>query len=238
MIMPSTSGFAHGRHLGEVLDELVANGATGVQIAIGPRPYPGDVVKYLSGFSGVEFRAHANCPLGGSLMNQERDFNKILATCAQAGIKSYTVHAPRKKNFPTWKNFLDWATDKLIAAREYGIDFAVETMYPAESPYWLESFEEVWRFTHWAGLMGWWDCMATDVAHLQIGVAQGTWTDEDVEWLLSTDHSLEFHFSDNDGVHDNHKPYSAGVNQRIDRWVNTARGSGLVMIDEGRRRRV
>lgn len=234
----STSAVAFGEHLGMVVDRMVNGGAGRVQLAIGPRPYPGDTLAFIQGHAenGVEFTAHANCPLDGRLLNQDRDLQQILAFCAQAGVDTYTLHAPRKRSLQTWQDFLTWAFNGWYAASEYGINFAVETMYPATSSYWLDSQDEVRRFVDWAMARGWHKPLATDVAHLQIGVVGGTWTEQQVELLLADDVSLEFHFSDNDGVHDNHRVYSPGVNDRIDRWVGLARRSGTDMIDEGRRR--
>lgn len=232
----STSSIAFGEHLGQVMDRADANG---VQIALGPRPCPGNALEMLAEHveAGVTLRAHANCPLGPRLMNQERDFGTILANCVTVGIGAYTLHAPRKRNLATLADFQDWAFGKWAAASASGVDFAVETMYPADAPYWLDSYREVMQFLDWARSQGWEKPLATDVAHLQIGVVQGTWTEDQVERVLRSGAALEFHYSDNDGVHDNHKPYVAGINNRIDKWVTIARTHQTVMVNEGRYRR-
>lgn len=239
MTFMSTSAVAFGEDLASTLGRIRAAGHTEIQIALGPRPHKGDVVELLAGMreSGVKFAAHANCPLGTRLLNQERDFTEIMANCSLIGIENYTLHAPRKRSVTSWKHFLAWAADKYMEACENGVSFAVETMYPAEAPYWLDSYDDVMAFTEWAAGLGWDKPMATDVAHLQICVEGGTWTEPQVDSFLRTSASLEFHFSDNDGVHDNHRPHVPGLNERIDKWVELASTHGADMIDEGRRRR-
>ena len=235
----STSAMAHGDTLGTVLARMQNEGIRKIEIGIGPRPEKGildTISRYSEGTNSVT--AHANCPLGadGELLNQERDFTKILLSCDRAGIDRYTVHAPRKRDFPTFDEFLKWAALKWGAAGERVTTFGVETMYPAREPFWLDSYDEVARFLEWTDILEWPHPLVADVAHLQIGVEQGTWTEDQVELVLRSEQVLEFHYSDNDGINDKHQRYVEGSNPRIDRWLSLCNKTSMDFVDEGRRR--
>ena len=258
MIRPflSTSAVAHGDTLSVVMERMLADGHRNIEIGIGPRPEP-DAGSAIRGAlsNGAIVTAHANCPIGdGRHLNQERDFEEIIDRCWDFGIHRYSVHAPRKRDYPSWSDFLTWAVTKwgnsLIPRSSsrasgsvtYGfgprvLDFSIETMYPSKDPYWLDSYDEVARFLDWTDHVGWGRPLIADVAHLQIGINQGLWTEPQVEFVLKSQQVSEFHFSDNDGIHDNHKPYVKGLNSRIDRWLDWCRESPDVsLVDEGRRR--
>lgn len=251
----STSAAAHGDTLGVVMNRAL-KGYNNIEIGIGPRPEPdpGTII-YEMIAKGVIVTAHANCPLGdGRYLNQERDFDEIINRCWDLGIHRYSVHAPRKRDYPSWDEFLTWAVTKwgstltprlreglsgsiTYSYRPRVFEFSVETMYPARDPYWLDSYDEVARFLDWTDHMGWERPLIADVAHLQIGMNQGLWTEPQVEYVMKSQQISEFHYSDNDGIHDNHKPYVEGVNSRIDRWLEWCRETpNIDMVDEGRRR--
>lgn len=236
----STSAVAQGGKVTDVVEDLIRAGHTKIELGIGPRPEP-NARELLGRWTyEVGFSAHANCPLGvdGQLLNQERDFDAILSACGDLHIVRYSVHAPRKREVPTWEEFLAWASIKWGETMNSLVRiFSIETMYPAREPYWLDSYEEVARFLDWADYMGWPLPLVADVAHLQIGVNQGTWTEQQVEYVIKSRQVAEFHYSDNDGVNDKHRPYVAGHNARIDKWLEWARSTPHpTFVDEGRRR--
>lgn len=249
----STSSAAFGDDLMTVIYRFVDAGQTNIQVAIGPRPMEGFLphsieFERLSREVGCNFTVHANAPIGdGRLLNQERDFVEILQHVRWMRAQRYTLHAPRKRDFPTWESFCVWALQKLNYTRDYmpPVEFGVETMYPATDPYWLESYDEVARFLAWCDNIGWEQPLVADIAHLQIGFNQGLWTEQQVQFVLESGQACEFHYSDNDGVHDNHRPYQPGRNPRIDRWYRWMTEEKPLaelattctdMVDEGRRR--
>lgn len=223
----STSSNAFGRSLPEVVGHHRYPNV-GIQVGIGPRPGDADSLLQCCVVS-----LHANVPGHVKLLNQDRDFDQIIEMAKHVGAVRYTVHAPRKASFPTEADFKSWAANKFI--RSCGVPFGIETMYPADNPYWLDSFEEMEEFLSWTDWLGWRQPVVADVAHLQICVEQGTYTERQVEWLLTSSRVCEFHYSDNDGAHDNHRPYRYGKNARIDRWLSIL-PEEVDLVDEGRRR--
>lgn len=236
MLKVSTSAISYNRTMDQVVDNLIAFNSAGIELAIGPRPSPSAVTEIERAIdAGLDVSAHANFAMD-KFYNQDRDFIEIINFCVSRGIKTYSVHAPRKKDF-TLKEFTIWYKNRFFYAADMGINFAIETMYPvASNPYWLESGWEVSNLIHEMDKENIGKPIIADLAHLQIGKNFDFWSENAILDLLKSNSVLEYHFSDNDGIRDVHKPYQPGTNNQIDSWMS-AIPPDSTLVDEGRRRK-
>lgn len=233
MLKMSTSAIAYNRTMAEVVSELIDLKTNGVELAIGPRPSPSAVTEIERAVdAGMNVSAHANFAMD-KFYHQDRDFIDIINFCVSMGIKTYSVHAPRKKDL-TLAQFDTWYKTRIGIALDAGINFAIETMYPMDSnPYWLDSAWEVYDYIYQTQKIGTFKPIIADVAHLQICKNLGYWPENLILDLLKSDYVLEYHFSDNDGKRDVHKPYKPGTNNQIDSWMS-AIPPNSTLVDEGR----
>ncbi len=232
----STSAVAHGRDQATVINDLIDKEVDGIELAIGPRPSPLAVTAIeRAADEGIAMSAHANF-VADKIYNQDRDFKEILKFCVDHGIDTYSIHAPRRKQHPTWNDFLKYLLPKANAALEMGINFGIETMYyTPDRRYWLDCFSHVHDLYSIAEAIGWKKFLIVDVAHLQICENFGTWQHSRINDLMKCDNVLELHFSDNNKIHDVHKVYVPGTNNQIDFWLSLVPKS-TTFVDEGRRK--
>lgn len=233
MLKMSTSAIANNRNMAQVVSELIDLKTSGIELAIGPRPSLSAVTEIERAVdAGMNVSAHANFAMD-KFYHQDRDFVDIINFCVSTGIQTYSVHAPKKKDL-TLKEFEIWYKNRFFYAQDMGVNFAIETMYPMPSnPYWLESGWEVYTLIHEMELVGITKSVIADVAHLQICKNFGHWSENAILDLLKSDYVLEYHFSDNDGIRDVHKPYKHGTNNQIDSWMS-AIPPDSTLVDEGR----
>ena len=131
------------------------------------------------------------------------------------------------------KDFLEYLKPKIELAQKMDINFAIETMYVTNNSYWLDSYTQAHALYIFAKYSGWYKPFIADVAHLQICKNFGTWTENQIKSLMMSNTLLEVHYSDNDKVHDVHKPYVPGKNNQIDEWLSLV-PQDVTRVDEGR----
>lgn len=154
----------------------------------------------------TEFRLHANV----RVLPQHRfvDLSNVhehpdwLAQASrvsrQLGARAYTAHAGRRRESST-ETMLD---NVRRVADAFGCPVGVEGMYPASGNPWLISTWREYQLLLECGLP-----YALDLSHVHI-LATHTGRREAglLRELLSSDRCMELHVSDNDGLHDSHRP--------------------------------
>lgn len=217
------------------LNTLQAAGVSKVQLSVGVKPQ--NHLHILREYP-FKYTAHSNFPLDENQANYDlvsnpgflANFERILEFCANHNIPSYSFHTGKYHNSMSSKDaydrFVENLTQVSTAAKGYGINIAVETMYPTNTPVrWvLDNQDEILKFLQTDLSVG----IVLDLAHVHIGVVQGTMTPGIVDTLMTHKRLSEVHISTNDGRLDIHQPLP-------DTWtVPMAITTGVPVVYEGR----
>lgn len=169
------------------------------------------VDKLLSDFPETRFRLHASVRLRGEFEHIDEKNRRIIPDAANVGnwrwfqeaarlsrklgAPAYTVHAGRRENAS-----LEVMADNVRRMVDlFGCRVGVEGLYPERDTWLIQDWEE------YAWLLGSGLDYALDLSHLNIVARKtGTWEEGLVKEMLSSDHCIEVHLSNNDGLNDRH----------------------------------
>lgn len=242
----TTTAWGDADMLDVALDRIVANHADvrAIELSIGARPVP-NPAQVLEPYRdrGIELIAHHTAPIGDGY-HMRPDLRTaphvVAAQCAELGIVRFTGHPPHRR-FVDWDGMIDWSFRWAEVLAEFGISFAVETMYrprdrnevASTGGYHLATPFEVWEFCRAATDRGWGDPLLIDTSHLNIGWHGGDWTVGDIDEVLRDAPCAEIHVSVNDGRRDLHSP--AGPADQTWLWAEPYLDRFRWVVDEGRR---
>lgn len=240
----STSGYG-SIPLRDALVDFEKAGITQVELSVG---CPGDagtrslLSKKIQ--QGWRFIPHHNSPIDGKSHSidlcrhvPEEYFRDVFRFCQEAGSTHYSVHGgsfdpdytKRAKAFGQFMINIDKARS---IALEYGVELAIETMYPTQrgAKFVLDSETEVKIFNQMFPEVPY----IMDFAHVQIMIQQGTAKPSLIQYLLDLPNLMEIHISENDGVHDHHTP----VTRQSYFWNMLQSRSDIPIVCEGRLNRL
>ena len=212
----STSGYG-GIRLDQALEDISKAGITHVELSVGclgNSRTPELLTEYYN--KGFKFIPHHNSPIDGKSHPIDlckkvptNYFTKVFEFCKAVGAGHYSVHGgsydPSEINYTqAMNNYITNLYQAKNLASQYGIELAVETMYPTKrgAKFVLDTAESILDFRVHHPDIG----LVVDCAHVNIMMHQGVATSSFLRTLLDDEKVVEIHLSENDGIHDHHTP--------------------------------